>query len=231
MNCQPYRFISCAIAICFLLSFAQWDSVAAQVRDASIYDLSTEQGVTAARESLTGKKLDAGDQSCIRRPRELPIIVVGTRSFRFGCVFDGVFVKSHYLGHEDAALSKAALAALGWKTANRTQREKLARAWLMKGLLAFSTVLSEENVDFKDRSFQAPQAASKENGEVVVTLWVQLRTRGRGVLRTTYFLREYRFARDGDFAGEVQLDNFTAPRKCPMGRDQRPGLRAAQNCN
>jgi hypothetical protein len=213
MNCQPYRLIYCAIAICFLLSFAQWDSVVAQARDASNYDLSTEQGVTAARESLTGKKLAPADQSCIRRPRELPIIVVGTWSLRFGCGFAGVFVKSQYLGHQDEALSKAALAAVGWNTANRTQREELARTWVTKGLLAFSTVLSEENGDFKDRSFQAPQAVSKENDEVVVTLWAQLRMRGRGVLTTTYFLREYRFARDGDFAGDVQLDRFTAPKK------------------
>lgn len=213
MNRQPYRLISCSIAICFLVCFAHSASVVAQARDASNYDLSTEQGVTAARESLTGKKLDLGDQSCVRRPRELPIIVVGTRSFRFGCVFAGVFVKSQYLGHEDAALSKTALAALGWQTASLTQREKLARAWVMNGLLAFSTVLSKENGDFKDHSFQAPQAVSKESGEVVVTLWTQLRMRGRGVLTTSYFLREYPFARDGDFTGDVQLDRFTAPKK------------------
>lgn len=213
MNCHPSRVIYCSIAICFLLCSAQWDSVVAQALDASNYDLSTDQGVTAARESLTGKKLVPGDESCIRRPQELPIIVVGTRSLRFGCVFDGVFVKSHYLGPEDAARSKAALAVLGWSTANRTQREKLAQAWVMKGLFAFSTVLSQENSDFKDRSFQAPQAVSKESGEVIVTLWTQLRMRARGVLTTTYFLREYRFTRDGDFAGDAQLDKFTAPKK------------------
>jgi len=212
MNCQPSRLISFTIAICFLLSFAQSDSVVAQGLDASSYDLSTEQGVTAARESLTGKKLDPADQACLKRARQLPIIVVGTRSLRFGCVLDGVFVKSHFLGN-DAVLSKAALELLGWKSVNRKQREQLARAWVSEGWLGFRRVLSEKHNDFGDRSFQAPQAVSKDNGEVVVTLWEQLRMRGRGVLTTTYFLREYRFAQDGGLVADVQLDRFTAPKK------------------
>lgn len=68
--------------------------------------------------------------------------------------------------------------------------------------------------DFNDRSFQAPQAVSKENGEVVVTLWEQLRGRGRATGTTTYFLREYRFGPDGDFA-EVQLERFSLGRSDP----------------
>ncbi|MGZ5481402.1 MAG: hypothetical protein ACXWID_05405 [Pyrinomonadaceae bacterium] len=188
----------------------------AQALDASKYDLSTEQGVTAARESLTGKKLTPGDQGCIKRSGKLPIIVVGTRSIRFGrCVFDGVFVKAHYLQSQDAALSKTALELLGWKSANRKQREQLARAWVMEGWLGFKVVLSEKNNDFNDRSFQAPQAVSKDNGEVVVTLWEQLRGRGRAIGTTTYFLREYRFGPDGDFAGEVQLERFSLGRSDP----------------
>ena len=217
MNCQRYRLISFAIALCFLLSFAHSDSVVAQALDASKYDLSTEQGVTAARESLTGKKLAPGDQGCLRRSRKLPIIVVGTREGRhsigFRCVLDGVFVKSHYLD-QDAVLSKAALELLGWKSANGKQREQLARAWVMDGWLGFQVVLSEKNNDFNDRSFLAPEAViEKGKGEVVVTLWEQLRGTGRARGTTTYFLREYRFAPDGGFVGDVQLDRFTAPKK------------------
>jgi hypothetical protein len=212
MNCQRYRLISFAIALCFLSSFAHSDSVVAQALDASKYDLSTEQGVTAARESLTGKKLAPSNQACIKRSGKLPIIVVGTQSIHFRCVLDGVFVKSHYLGQE-AVLSKAALELLGWKSANRKQREQLARAWVIEGWLGFQVVLSEKNNDFNDRSFQAPQTVSKDNGDVVVTLWEQLRGRGRARGTTTYLLREYRFAPDGDFSGEAQLDRFTAPKK------------------
>jgi len=213
MNCQLYRLISCAIAICFLLSLAQWDSVVAQARDASNYDLSTEQGVTAARESLTGKKLTPGDQDCIVRSGKLPIIAVGTWSL--GCVLDGVFVKSHYVASQDAAFSKTALGLLGWKSANRKRREQLARAWVIDGWLGFKTELSEKNNDFNDRTFQAPQAVSKDNGEVVVTLWEKFARGGRGRARgiTTYVLREYRFAPDGDFAGDVEIDRFTVPKK------------------
>lgn len=212
MNCQRYRLISFAIALCSLLNFAHSDSVVAQALDASKYDLSTEQGVTAARESLTGKKLAPGAQGCIKRSGNFPIIVVGTRWIHVRCVLEGVFVKSHYLD-QDAVLSKAALELLGWKSANHKQREQLARALVIEGWLGFKVVLSEKHNDFGDRSFQAPQAVSKDNGEVVVTLWEQLRGSGRARGTTTYFLREYRFGRDGDFAGDVQVDRFTAPKK------------------
>lgn len=211
MNCQP-RLISFAIALCFLLSFARSDSVVAQALDASKYDLSTEQGVNAARESLTGKRLTPA-RGCIKRSGKLPIIVVGTRTIHGRCVLDGVFVKSHYLG-EDAVLSKAALELLGWKSANGNQRKQLARAWVIEGRLGFKVVISEKNNDFNDRSFLAPEAViEKGKGEVVVTLWEQLRGTGRARETTTYFLREYRFAPDGGFVGDVQLDRFTAPKK------------------
>ena len=212
MNYQWYRLISFAIALCFLLSFAHSDSVVAQALDASKYDLSTEQGVNAARESLTGKKLTPGAQGCIKRSGKLPIIVVGTRTIHRRCVLDGVFVKSHYLG-EDAALSKTALELLGWKSGNHKQ---LALAWVIEVRLGFKVVLSERNNDFSDRSFQPPEAViEKGKGEVVVTLWEQLRGRGRAIGTTTYFHREYRFAPDGDFAGEVQLERFSLRKTNP----------------
>jgi hypothetical protein len=214
MNCQTHRLICSAIAICFLLSFAHSDSVVAQAVDASNHNLSTEQGITAARESLTGKKLDPADQRCLKRGRQLPIIAVGTRSLRFGCVLDGVFVRSHYVASQDAALSKEALELLGWRSrSRRLSREKLASAWVIEGLLAFHTVVFKYHDDFAGHSFKPPQGVFKDNGEVVVTLWEQLRMRGRGVLSTTYFLREYHFAQDGGFVGDVQLDRFTARKK------------------
>jgi hypothetical protein len=182
-------------------------AVVAHGQDLSQYDLSTDEGVNAAREAIASKKLDESSKRCISRDRSLPgMVVVGGFASDYGCRFQGVFLSSRYVAQGDAALSRIALEALGWKTANREAREKLAQAWLERGLFAFVTVLSAKNEDFKNHSFQPPGAATRENGETVVTLWIRLpsgRVRGR-----TYQLREYRFSSDGDFAGSKTLESF-----------------------
>ena len=182
-------------------------SAYARGQDLSRYDLSTNEGVNAAREAISGKKLDEYSKNCVRRNSDLPqIVAVGGFAFDLGCYFQGVFVGSHYFEKDDVALSKKALDALGWKTANREQREKLARLWVENGLLPFSRVLAQKNEDFQNRPFQPPQAISKENGDIIVTLWISLpprMIRGRG-----YQLLEYRFSKDGDLSGSSTLDNF-----------------------
>lgn len=197
-----------AIAICFLLSL-RMGAVEAQTPDLSRFDLSTRDGINAAREALAGKKLDDRSKNCVHMDSDLPgVVAVGNFAYDRGCRFEGVFVKSHYFGKDDASLSRNALDVLGWKTANPKQREKLAHAWVENGLLGFLTVLSEKNADFADHSFHAPQAISKRNGETVVTLWIRLpsgRTRGRA-----YQLREYRFSTDGDLTGNRTLEDFSA---------------------
>ena len=180
-------------------------------QDLSKFDLTTDDGVTAAREAIAGKPLDERSKNCVRRDASLPgIVVVGGFAFDYGCRLQGVFIKSSYVGVDDKLLSRNALEALGWKTANRQQREALAQAWVAKGLLGFLSVLSAKNEHFAGHSFQPPQSTTNSAGETVVTLWMRLPS-GR-VRGTTYQLREYRFSKDGDFLGNKTLENFTAPR-------------------
>jgi len=180
-------------------------------QDLSQFDLTTNDGVTAAREAIAGKPLDDRSKNCIRRHASLPgIVVVGGFAFDYGCRLQGVFIKSSYVGVDDKLMSRSALESLGWKNANQQHREALAQAWVAKGLLGFLSVLSAKNEDFAEHSFQPPQAATNAEGETVVTLWLRLPS-GR-VRGTTYQLREYKFSQDGDFAGNKTLENFTAPR-------------------
>ncbi|MFY9621034.1 MAG: hypothetical protein WAM70_20460 [Pyrinomonadaceae bacterium] len=179
-----------------------------QGREAAQHDLSTDEGVAAAVETLTGKKMDRRSLTCIRRDRELPLVVVGNFAFDRGCAFEGVFVNGRYFGQSEAASSEGVLDTLGWKTANQEQREKLVQAWVVKGLLAFVKVLHQKNEDFENRSFQPPQVVSKEAGEISITLWLRMpsgRSRGR-----SYILREYRFSKDGVFIGSSKREDFTA---------------------
>lgn len=178
-------------------------------QDLSRYDLSTDEGVNAAREAVAGKPLDDHSKRCIQRDPSLPgIVVVGGFAFDYGCRLQGAFAGSRYLTAEDEAFSKTALKALGWNAANRTQREKLAQAWVARGLMAFLAVISDKNEDFVGHSFQPPQTVTRADGSIVVKLWIRLPS-GR-VRGTRYELREYSFSRDGTITGDTTLENFTA---------------------
>ncbi len=176
-------------------------------QDLSKFDLSTNEGVNAAREAVTGKPVDDRSKRCVRRDDSLAkVVMVGNFAYDYGCRLEGAFIGSRYLTARDKDLSKAALEELGWKAANQKQREALSAAWVAKGLLGFSEVLSEKPEDFGSHPFQTTQVITRVNGETVVTLWVRLpsgRSRGR-----TYQLREYKFSSDGDFAGYNTLENF-----------------------
>lgn len=178
-------------------------------QDISQFDLSTNDGVNAAREAIAGKKLALRSKSCIKRGSKLPgIVAVGGFAFDRGCRLEGVFINSQYVASDDNSMSRSALEALGWKTMNQSQREKLAEAWVENGLLGFLTVISEKNEDFAGRAFQSIQTVTRPDGDTAVTLWIRLPS-GR-VRGTTYQLRAYRFSKDGDLAGNTTLDNFTA---------------------
>jgi hypothetical protein len=183
----------------------------APAQDLSQFDLSTNDGVNAAREALAGKKLDDRSKRCIRRDPSLPgIVVVGSFAYDRGCRLQGAFLNSKYVAADEGSMSRSALKALGWKTATQQQRESLAQAWVEKGLLGFSTVLSVKNEDFANHSFQPPQAVTKPAGVIVITLWVRLpagRTRG-----ITYQLREYRFLKNGELEETTTIESFTATR-------------------
>lgn len=183
-------------------------AIAAQTPDLSQFDLSTKEGVNAAREAIAGKKLDDRSRNCVRLDKELiGIAVVGSFAYDRGCRLSGVFVNTHYFENDDSGLSQAALEALGWKAANQKQREQLAQVWVEKGLLAFLTVLSETNPDFANRTFQSPHRASQPNGEIFVTLWIRMpagRSRGR-----SYEQRVFRISADGALSSAVTRDRFS----------------------
>jgi len=178
-------------------------------QDLSKFDLSTNDGVNAAREAIAGKPLDDRSKRCIRRDKSLPgITVVGGFAFDYGCRLQGAFVNSQYLTADDKTFSRTALDALGWK-ADQSQRVKTAQAWVANGLLAFLTVISVKDADFTNHSFQPPRALIRADGTVAVTLWIRLPS-GR-VRGTRYEFREYRFSEEGNLAGATTLENFTAP--------------------
>jgi hypothetical protein len=201
------RFINRAIVLFSLLLLAA-TSVVAQGLDASPYDLSTDAGITAAREALTGRKLDERSLRCVRRGKTLPVIAVGTFAFDWGCRFEGVFAKSRYFKTDEGQSWKDALDLLGWHTANTPEREKLALAWVKESWFAFVRVPTEKNQDFQDRSFQPPSVMTKDD-EVIVTLWTNPPRRGRARGRS-YQLREVKFSHTGAFVSMTTKDNFTA---------------------
>lgn len=195
------------LCLCGSLCFA----AAIHGQELSKFDLSTNDGVNAAREAMAGKPLDDRSKRCIERDPGLPgIVIVGGFAFDYGCRLQGAFVSSHYLTADDDAFSRTALEALGWKAADRLKRETLAQAWVARGLMAFLTVIVDKVEDFADHSFQAPQTVTRADGSIAVKLWIRLPS-GR-VRGTRYELREYRFSSNGNPTGNITLEGFTATR-------------------
>lgn len=140
------------------------------------------------------KKADLSSAKiCVERLKESSkIIIIGSFRYDYGCHFDGAFVNSIYF-ENSADLSTKALGSLGWKDANRKQREELAKLWVEKGLLAFSTVLYTKDKDFNEGEFHAPTVASNEDGEVIVTLWTSVMRRKKG-----FNYLKFQFTKDGN---------------------------------
>lgn len=183
---------------------------------AQTVDLSTNEAVLAELQRIADAKLEALGKPagrklearfvCIERLKEsAEIIVIGGFAYDRGCRFQGVFVNSRYFEKDDAALSKNALAALGWEKAPKREREMLAKFWVEKGLVPFFTVLYTRDKELNDQAFQPPQVVSTKTGEIKVTLWVRL-PRGRG--EQGYQHLEYRFSRDGNLLGSSTLTNL-----------------------
>jgi len=177
-------------------------------QDASQFDLSTNEGVNAAREALAGRKLESHSLNCLRRGKTLPVIAVGSFAFDWGCRFEGVFAKSRYFKPGQEQTWNEALDLLGWQTANPVERERLALAWVEESWLAFIRVVREKNEDFTKPGFQPPTVVTKPDGEVVVTLWTNPPGRGRAKGRS-YQLREFKFARSGAFISATTVNSFT----------------------
>jgi len=181
------------IKISFALVFLQC-VLAGDTHAQKTINLSTKEAVLERLGKLKNKDFSK-DKVCIQRVKELEeVIVIGFFRYDYGCHFEGVFVNSGYI-EDDANLSKNALNTLGWKKAKPVQREKLAKLWVEKGLLAFSTVLytQEQDEDLHNSEFQPPQVVTKKNGETVVTLWTSVMRR-----KKTFHRLEFRFAKDGN---------------------------------
>lgn len=187
-------------------------SACAAAQDFSRDDLATDEGVNAAREARLGKKLPEYSKGCLKRPAELPeIILVGSFAHDRGCMLDGAFVKKRFLSKQEN-LSQAALESLGWRKADAGGRAELALEWTQFGLLAFGGYpLNEAKDDFRGRDFQVPQAATDDEGVVSVTLWTRQPMGMR--CQTAYDRLIFKFAADGSLAERKSLESFSLPCK------------------
>lgn len=192
------NLIKFSLAFLFLQCFSAGCAVA--------QDFSTDEAVLTQVEKQKNKKFRKDDVCIERLEKSASVIVIGFFANDVGCRFDGVFINSRYFEKDDAALSKNALAALGWQKAPPREREMLASYWTEKGLLAFFTVHRVKNEDFQNREFQPPQAVTGENGETIVTLWMQLPSGNRPGRK--YQLLEYKFAKDGGLSATATLEKF-----------------------
>lgn len=184
----------------FTLAFVFLTCVLAGCASGQVTDLSTDEAVRKelAKNSDLKPKLD---RLCIERLKgPVAIIVIGTHANDRDCQLEGAFIGSAYL-EDSAELSQNALNALGWQKANPKRREELAKSWVEKGLLAFSTVLFTKDESFPGDDFQAPQTVTDENGEIVVTLWTSVMKR-----KKDFEHLEYRFAADGKLVGNRMLN-------------------------
>ena len=179
----------------FSLALIFLTGISACRTNAQTVDLSTKEAVL--EELGKQKKSDLSKAKiCVERLEEsAKVIIIGFFRNDYGCHLDGAFVNSVYI-EDGADLSQKALDALGWEKANQERREQLAVAWVEKGLLAFSTVLYTKDKDFGNGEFQPPNVVSKDNGEVVVTLWTRTMRR-----KKEFHQLEYRFAKDGSLSG------------------------------
>ena len=179
-------------------------------QDLSKYDLSTDEGVNLARAAINGEQVDDHSKSCIERNIGSPkIVAVGNFRYDYGCRFAGVFVNSKYFKKDDSDLSKKAFDALGWKTANVEERQKLARAWTETGLLGFTKVIGETNAEFQEKRLKKPQTSTAENGETTVTVWIKtISDVMAGHPKAYLTLLEYKFAKDGGLLGKKSLKSL-----------------------
>ncbi|HEX8734205.1 MAG TPA: hypothetical protein VF721_02710 [Pyrinomonadaceae bacterium] len=195
------------LSLIFMLLF----SACADGQDFSRYDLSTNEGVNAAREQIRGKKPENMSKGCIKRPAELPeIILVGSFAYDRGCMLDGAFVKKYFLSRQDENLSKRALESLGWRKADSAKREEIALRWTQFGLLAFGGYpIVKTNEDFDGREFHEPQSQTDEDKNVTVTLWIRQSTGMR--CETNYQRASFIFNKDGNLQERKSIDSFTIP--------------------
>jgi len=201
-----------AIRCCLAMYLVVIWSACTSGQDLSRYDLSTDEGVNAARQAVSGREIDQLSKGCVRRHQSLPeIVMVGGFAHDLGCTMDGAFIGKRFINADDN-LSRNALEHLGWAKSDGRKREEIALNWVQFGLLAFEYPLASANGDFTKQRFDKPQAVtSEQTGVVVVSLWNQ---KPPGMLcEKNYDKFSYAFAKDGSLKEKSRLMGFTLPCK------------------
>lgn len=174
------------------------------------YDLSTKEGVFKALEAETGREYDKNSKGCLKRPKELPnIIIIGGFAHDRGCILTEAFVDKKYVNKKDN-LSQVALKSLGWEKADSDKREELALNWVKNGLLAFGNPLEKATKHFNDsQKFEKPTSSKQGDNSIKVTLWIK-HPAGM-VCEDAYSKVGYNFSTDGKFTKRDQISGFRIP--------------------
>lgn len=199
------KSLGLSVIILLTVSF----SSCASAQDYSAYDLSTVEGVNAAREAKLGRPLDSHSKNCVSLPERLPgIILLGGFAHDRGCRLQEAIINKQgvSMGRE---FSTTALESLGWKGAGEEKRKELALNWVQDGLLAFETPLTQATEDFKAETFQKPQAISHGDGSVTVSLWVK-KPSGMNC-ESAYDKFKFTFLKDGTLDGKTSENSFSIP--------------------
>ena len=169
-------------------------------------DLSTDEAVLAAvQKRVDADRAAAGKPPsrlnkrdvCIRRIKDAPaVVVIGFFAYDRGCALDGAFVDGVYIEKSDKTLSQKALAAMGWEKAGHIPREEMALMWVEKGLLAFASIVYEDDKEAPIAGFHRPEVVTPKDGPITVTLWTQ-RPSGMRNEKASYQRMSYRFTDDG----------------------------------
>ena len=67
---------------------------------------------------------------------------------------------------------------MGWGKTDHFPREKMALMWVEKGLLAFDSIVYENDKDAPIVGFHRPEVVTPKDGPITVTLWTQTRPAG-----------------------------------------------------
>lgn len=169
-----------------------------------LWDLTTDNGVLQAYNTITEQNLSSSDV-CISRPTGLKeVVVIGVFAHDAGCRGDELFV-GQTLGHFDN-LTDDGLKANGW---NDRTREELARLWTENVLLAWRTPMQTANDDFAHAgvTFTLPIVQTLANDRVQVELWV---CEPAGMLpEANYTQVRIVFEADGNLGEQTVLNQFT----------------------
>jgi hypothetical protein len=100
------------------------------------------------------------------------------------------------------------LISLGWSTADKKERERLAVLWTERVFLAFEfpiTRLAETNNNLP-KQVTAPAVDTSADGTIVVRIWNREPSGMTVTVEHRYSLVQYEISKDGVFIGKKVLD-------------------------